>query len=230
MRGSFLLTVCMLTAFSGGTPCQARGAYFCTRRGAVLSYERVFTDTGKLKWHHELTVLKSEAGNDGTLALECSSLFTDSRGKTLNGGAVLYSTQVLPGGDVVADPSEAVASVLRNRLPDGSVSSEPVRSVLPAALSAGTVLPDLEFSVSAIGLTWRVRVTGRKVLRVERLKTPAGVFDCPVVSEHKVEKGPGRNRETTALTWYAEGLGMVRHDTYDKAGRLETSEVLTNIR
>ena len=81
-----------------------------------------------------------------------------------------------------------------------------------------------------MGLTWRVRVTDRKVLRVERLETPAGMFDCPVVSEHKVEKGPGRNRETTALTWYAEGIGMVRHDTYDRSGLLETSEVLTGIR
>ena len=196
----------------------------------MLSYERLYADSGKLKWRHELTILKSFKEKDGTLALECSSLFTDNRGKTLNGGSVLYTTQVLPDGDVVADPAEAMASVLRNRLPDRSVSSVPARSALPATLSAGTVLPDLEFSVSAMGLTWRVRVTDRKVLRVERLETPAGMFDCPVVSEHKVEKGPGRNRETTALTWYAEGIGMVRHDTYDRSGLLETSEVLTGIR
>ena len=50
-----------------------------------------------------------------------------------------------------------------------------------------------------------------------------------MVSEHKVERGLGRNRVTTALTWYARGIGMVRHDTYDKDMVLETSEVLIEI-
>ena len=67
------------------------------------------------------------------------------------------------------------------------------------------------------------------MLRSEVLSTPAGDFDCVVVSEHKVEKGPGRNRVTTALTWYARGTGMVRHDTYDRNMKLETSEVLIGI-
>ena len=220
----------MAAFLSTPSPESATEAYVCTREGAVLSYGRRHADSGKLKWRHELTILKSAVGPDGVVAVECSSLFTDSKGRPLNGGPVLYGAQVLSGGEVCADPSEAMASVLRNRLPDRSVSSVPARSVLPSSLSAGTVLPDLEFSVSAMGLTWRVRVTERKVLRVERVETPAGVFDCPVVSEHKVEKGPGRNRETTALTWYAAGVGMVRHDTYDKSGRIDTSEVLENIR
>ena len=230
MLRTLILSAVMAASLSTPSPESATEAYFCTREGAVLSYGRRHADSGKLKWRHELTILKSAVGPDGVVAVECSSLFTDSKGRPLNGGPVLYGAQVLSGGEVCADPSEAMASVLRNRLPDRSVSSVPARSVLPSSLSAGTVLPDLEFSVSAMGLTWRVRVTERKVLRVERVETPAGVFDCPVVSEHKVEKGPGRNRETTALTWYAAGVGMVRHDTYDKSGRIDTSEVLENIR
>ena len=224
-RAAFLTAALCLVA-----PFFARGAYYCTREGAVLTYERREADSGKLKWKHELSVLRSAAGPDGTLRVECSSLFTGRRGKVLNGGRVLYAAEVLPGGDVCADPSEALKSVLGKYLPGRGISTVPARSVLPAVLLAGEVLPDLQFSVSAMGMTWRVRVTERKVLRFERIVTPAGTFDCPVVSEHKIERGPGRNRETTALTWYAEGVGMVRHDTYDKSGRLLTSEVLKNIR
>ena len=207
-----------------------REAYFCTEEKTVLEYERRYVDSGRLKWHHELSILKSSASPDGTLMLGCSSLFMDSRGKVLNGGEVHFCTEILPDGAVCADPSEALKSVLCNRLPDKVVSSVPARSVLPSELMPDTVLPELEFSVSAVGLVWRVRVSERRVLREERLSTDAGAFDCIVVSEHKVEKGPGRNRETTALTWYARGIGMVRHDTYDKSGRLETSEVLRRIR
>ena len=50
-----------------------------------------------------------------------------------------------------------------------------------------------------------------------------------MVSEHKVEKGMMRNRVTTARTWYARGIGMVRHDTYDRNLKLETTEVLEKI-
>lgn len=138
-RAAFLTAALCLVA-----PFFARGAYYCTREGAVLTYERREADSGKLKWKHELSVLRSAAGPDGTLRVECSSLFTGRRGKVLNGGRVLYAAEVLPGGDVCADPSEALKSVLGNYLPGRGISTVPARSVLPAVLSAGEVLPDLQ--------------------------------------------------------------------------------------
>ena len=56
-----------------------------------------------------------------------------------------------------------------------------------------------------------------------------GKFECIVIRERKVEKGMGRNRHTIADTWYARGVGMVRHDTHDPDLNLLTSEVLTSI-
>ena len=47
--------------------------------------------------------------------------------------------------------------------------------------------------------------------------------------ERKVEKGMGRNRHTVADTWYARGIGMVRHDTYSPELELQTSERLVSI-
>ena len=78
-------------------------------------------------------------------------------------------------------------------------------------------------------MKYRVKVTDRKVLRYETISTPAGTFDCIVISEHKVEKAPVYKRETTALSWYSDGVGYVRHDTYNKNMHLETSEQLYSI-
>ena len=78
-------------------------------------------------------------------------------------------------------------------------------------------------------MTMNVTVTERRVLGTDTLTTPAGTFPCVIVSEHKVEKGMMRNRVTTARTWYARGVGMVRHDTYDRNLKLETTEVLEKI-
>ena len=47
-----------------------------------------------------------------------------------------------------------------------------------------------------------------------------------VVREHKVERGPGHYRNTFADSWYVAGIGYVRHDTYGKNMRLDTTEVL----
>ncbi len=206
-------------------PLCAEGALFCTEEGTVLRYERRYADTGKLKWTHTLSILEVRQAEDG-VQVECSSLFSDSGGRTLNGGPVLYRTAVSASGDVTADPSEAVVSVFRNRFPDGAVKSEPCISVLGSSIAPGDSLPDLGFRVSVAGIRYDVRISDRKVLRFESVATAAGKFDCVVVSEHKVEKAPGYRRETTALTWYAAGVGMVRHDTYDKKLRMETSEVL----
>lgn len=215
-----------LCLFRAVLPLCAEGALFCTGEGTVLRYERRYVDNGKLKWTHTLGILEAHATEDGGVRLKCSSLFSDSRGKTLNGGPVLYSTDVSASGDVSADPSEAVVSVFRNRFPDGAVKSVPCLSVLRSSIAPGDSLPDLSFCVSVAGIRYDVVIDGRRVLRYESLSTGAGEFDCVVVSEHKVEKAPGYRRETTALTWYAEGIGMVRHDTYDEKLRPETSEIL----
>lgn len=53
-RAAFLTAALCLVA-----PFFARGAYYCTREGAVLTYERREADSGKLKWKHELSVLRS---------------------------------------------------------------------------------------------------------------------------------------------------------------------------
>ena len=101
---------------------------------------------------------------------------------------------------------------------------------MPSHLSTRDTLPDVYASVRVFGLTMKITVTERKVLREETITTPAGKFNCMVIRERKVEKGMGRNRHTIADTWYAKGIGMVRHDTYDTDLKLLTSEILTAIR
>lgn len=209
-------------------PLQAVSPYFCDREGTVLHYERRHADSGKLKWTHEMTI--DEVSDSGAgRAISYESEFRRPGGGRMYGGPVALSAVVKEDGSVLVDIAASLASVFRNLLPDRAVSAEPCMTLLPADMSPGDVLPDASCTVGAAFAEYEVSVSARRVLRGEVLVTPAGKFDCIVVSEHKVEKGPGRNRETTALTWYARGTGMVRHDTYDKNMELETSEVLVGI-
>lgn len=203
--------------------------YFCDTEGTVLKYERSYAGSGRLKWRHEMTIREVERMDDGSLEIDYQSEFRRPGGGRMYGGPVALSAVVEADGDVLVDVSASLVSVFRNLLPDRAVSAEPCLTLLPSGMEPGDVLPDAACTVGAAFADYDVTVSSRSVLRRESINTPAGEFDCIVVSEHKVERGPGRNRETTALTWYARGIGMVRHDTYDKNMKLETSEVLTEI-
>lgn len=209
---------------------RAGSPFFCDRAGTVLDYERNYADDGRLKWHHCMTIGEVSGPEGGLRSVDYVSCFTKPSGAVMYGGPVRLCAELLPSGDVKADLSASLASVFRNIFPGRAVSSEPCPSVLPSDMLPGDVLPDASFCVTVAFARYNVTVSDRKVLRRETLSTPAGDFDCIVVSEHKEERGPGRNRVTTALTWYARGIGMVRHDTYGSDLGLETSEILTSVK
>jgi len=204
-------------------------AYFCEQSGTELVYERREADSGELKWIHTMTIGSVSTDSDGVREVSYKSDFKRPDGSQMYGGSVALKAKLLPGGEVLLDASGSVASVFKNIFPDDMVESTPVYSALPSDLQAGDVLPDVQFSVKVAFAFFKVSVSKREALRQESIETPAGSFKCIVVREHKEEHGLGHNRSTTALTWYAKGLGMVRHDTYDKNLKLETSERLLSI-
>ena len=218
------LTLCLSGFF-----LEAQEAFFCDEPGKVLVYERHYVTDGKLKWRHEMEI-ESVSKRSGADLIQYSPSFFKPSGVPMYGGPVELEALVGADGDVQMDLALSLASVFSNYVGESKVDFDPAITVLPSSMKPGDVLKDAEFVVSLLGMKYKVAVTQRSVLRSESLQTPAGDFDCVVVQEHKVEKGPGRNRETTALTWDAKGVGMVRHDTYDKNMILETSEVLTSIR
>tara|TARA_Y100001933_G_scaffold199254_1_gene200175 strand:+ start:11142 stop:11732 length:591 start_codon:yes stop_codon:yes gene_type:complete len=99
---------------------------------------------------------------------------------------------------------------------------------LPNNLSVGQELPDANVSVKmkmggGINMNTYIENINRKVEKQENVTTPAGTFDCYVVySENKTKLITTKQR-----TWLAEGIGMVKQESYNKKGKLMTSMVLT---
>lgn len=208
----------------------AQDAYFCTTEGRELTYVRKYVSDGRVKWTHTLTVGTVSGTSGGGRHIEYTSEFRKAGGGGMYGGPISLYADVDPSGNVDMDISASLSAVFRNIFPKVNVHSEGASTVLPNDMKAGDILPDASCTVHVGALKYVTSVTDRHVLRTETVTTDAGTFDCIVVSEHKVEKGPGRNRVTTAHTWYCRNLGMVRHDTYDKNSILETSEILEKIR
>ena len=203
----------------------AQEPYFCTTPGASLQYERRDADNGKLVWKHTLDVLSSSPSEDGA-EIRCASRFTNERDREI--AVVEYSTFIEDSGNVLTDLNSTVASAIKNFLPKADIEAGFSPTVLPSELTPGMALPDAFSSIKVMGSPFNISVTERSVVRYETLTTPAGTFECVVVTEHKQEKFFLYNRDTVSYTWYARGLGMIRHDTW-KNGRPDTSEILNNL-
>ena len=203
--------------------------YFCTDVGTTLNYVRKYADSGEVKWYHTLTVKYQYNWHSDTITIVTSSEFTDADSKPLIDIPVSQYVRIASDGTLKLSLTNAVVALLHTTLPFGHAKTVESGAVLPANMKPGDILPSAEAEVTILGMKYRVKVTDRKVLRYETISTPAGTFDCIVISEHKVEKAPVYKRETTALSWYSDGVGYVRHDTYNKNMHLETSEQLYSI-
>ena len=202
--------------------------YFCNKANTTLEYTRT-TAEGDVKWYHTMQI--GSIGNNGdTTTVNYTSFIVNHKHKPYYGDEPSKLTAAITQNATTLDVAESVAAVIRTVLPKKTkITATGGESALPSDMAPGDTLPDVYASVKALGLTMRITVTDRQVLKAETIRTPAGEFECIVVRERKVEKGMGRNRHTIADTWYSKGTGMVRHDTYNPDLELLTSEVLTSI-
>lgn len=103
---------------------------------------------------------------------------------------------------------------------------------LPNNLSVGQTLKDAEMNMtmnmSGIKMNLSINMVNRKVEGEESVTTPAGTFDCYVITydtEMKMGlKRIGRNKE-----WIAKGVGLVKSENYNKKGKLISYSELTKI-
>lgn len=104
--------------------------------------------------------------------------------------------------------------------------------VLPNNLSVGQTLPDasvdIKMSMSGINMNIATNTTNREVIGKESITTPAGTFDCYVITyTTEIAMSMGVNQSSSAKEWIAEGVGMVKHEDYNKKGKLTNSSLLT---
>ncbi|MFS4494485.1 hypothetical protein [Maribacter sp. 2308TA10-17] len=102
---------------------------------------------------------------------------------------------------------------------------------LPNDLSVGKDLADANIAVamnmSGIKMNISVDQTNRKVISEESVTTTAGTFDCVVITENTKSKTMGATMEFNSKLWLAEGVGMIKQETYKKNGDLMSKTELT---
>ncbi len=103
----------------------------------------------------------------------------------------------------------------------------------PNDLSVGMELPDanvsMKMSMGGINMKMEMDITARKVEKKETVTTPAGTYDCFVVYSETHSKMMMANQTFPSRVWLAEGVGMVKNESYNKNGKLMNQMVLTGV-
>lgn len=226
---TFLFTATANLMAQGNNAPDKNTPYFCNKANTTLEYTRT-TAEGDVKWYHTMKIGNIKNNGDTTI-INYTSFIVNHKHKPYYGDEPAQLTAAVTQKGTTLNVAESAAAVFRTIFPKKTkITSTGGESTLPSDMAQGDTLTSVYASVKALGLTMKITVIHRQVLKKETIRTPAGEFDCIVIRERKVEKGMGRNRHTIADTWYSKGTGMVRHDTYNPELELQTSEVLTSIR
>lgn len=99
--------------------------------------------------------------------------------------------------------------------------------------AVGTELDDGSMTLkltgdSPINMNMTIYVTDRKIEGKEQLTTPAGTFDCIILTQ-KISTKMIMKTESTSKEWFAPEVGMVRSESYNKKGKLMGFSELTKL-
>jgi hypothetical protein len=135
------------------------------------------------------------------------------------------------GDEIWMDLSNLLNSSMLEGFKDMEFEVENEKMDLPNKPTVGQQLKDGAITMKAMMngtaiMNFRARVYDRKVEKMEKITTSAGTFDCIKITE-TTEVKMGLKRSSPSATWYAVGVGMVKTESYNKKGELESSTVLT---
>ena len=101
--------------------------------------------------------------------------------------------------------------------------------VLKRQAKAGESMPDRSYSLIANMLKNEITISGATYMGEERISTTAGKFDCLKISYLKRTKVLLKSTTHRINEWYAEGIGLVKSESFDMKGKPTGKTLLVKI-
>jgi len=168
-------------------------------------------------------IVKDVNGNAATMFYEMH----DEKGKMITSSE--YGVTCTDDG-VKIDFSSMMSPELLEQYKDMEVEMSGTDLLYPNILSPGKSLPDADVLMTVkmppLNMKMNMNFFNRKVENKESVTTPAGTFDCYVIT-YDTEAKMGFKMTNSNKLWLAEGYGMVKSESYNKKGNLISKSVLT---
>ncbi|WP_405383986.1 hypothetical protein [Maribacter sp. LLG6340-A2] len=200
--------------------------FYPMNEGVSMEYTN-YNKKGKVQGVSTYKVVEatnSAGTTNATMAIDMK----DQKGKDI------YSTTYnlsCSGNMVTLDYESLLPSEMMQQYGDMDIEITGNDIEIPNELSVGQKLNDanvaMKVSMSGINMNMTVDMTNRNVEKKESVTTPAGTYDCFVLFSENRSKMMMANQVYPSRVWLAEGIGMVKQETYKKNGDLMSSTLLT---
>lgn len=226
MKRFFILTI---IAFFG-LSVSAQKAFFPQKAGTKLTYQstdKKGKETGKVKYTvKEIT----GSGTNFEVIYEIESL--DKNDKRVYIDEVKVRQE---GEKIYFDMSNFLnkAAFQQNGEIPATVEVSGNNMEIPVVPVPGMSMPDANCSISMkmgfINMKTTVLLTNRKVDAIEDLTVPAGTFNTFKLSADANSTVLGMKVNSSSKEWYAYGIGIVKTESYDKKGELQSTMQLVEL-
>jgi len=229
MKKALLLFVITFFGMHSLIAQNACSKYYPMTEGSSLKYD-IYNKKGKKDGTTSYTVTEIKNENGRTQS-KLKMTFEDVKGKnTFDSEYGMTCTDKGIKIDYMSLMSSQMLSQYKDMDIEMDITGTDIQ--IPNDLNIGQQLADANVNVSmdmgAMKMNVAVNTVDRTVLAQEKVTTAAGTFDCFVLSETIQSKSMGANINMTSKTWLAEGIGMIKNETYNKKGTLQSKSELAS--
>ena len=229
----------MLLAIVALLACHTMQAqYFCTTQGTELHYVN-YDEAGQSLSNETVTVYNVVKNASGESAQYLAKIVTN---KTKNNTSyTLYNWNY--DGNVTTCQEDLMYGPYIKSDSDPAKYDSKARQAMAEELklkgdnsftikkhdSAGESIPDRTYSLIFNMLKNEINISGAAYMGEEKVSTTAGKFDCIKISYLKRTKIVLKTETVRVTEWYAEGIGLVKSESYNTKGEPDGKTILVKI-
>jgi hypothetical protein len=229
----------MLLAIVALLACHTMQAqYFCTTQGTELYYVN-YDEAGQSLSNETVTVYNVVKNASGESAQYLAKIVTN---KTKNNtsytlynwnydGNVTTCQEDLMYGPYIksdSDPAKYDSKARQAMAEELKLKGDNSFTIKKHA-SAGESIPDRTYSLISNMLKNEINISGAAYMGEEKVSTTAGKFDCIKISYLKRTKIVLKTETVRVTEWYAEGIGLVKSESYNTKGEPDGKTILVKI-
>lgn len=209
----------------GMTALKAQEIFFPTEEGKVLVYKR-YDKKGKEAETMKYTIKNILVEGDN---MEITYLI-ESMDSKKEVGLSEEITLIKKGNVMYFDMgnfiNKAVFQEGGKESSDSQIEIKGNSMEIPVDPKPGTSLPDanveMAMKMGFINLKLSTNIINRRVEAIEDIAVPAGSFQCFKLTGDIIATVMGKKANSSTAEWYAKGVGVVKSETYDKNGKLDS--------
>jgi len=200
--------------------------YYPLVEGTSFQYTS-YDKKGKLEGTSDYKVAHVENSGSETVA-QMTIHLSDNKGKE-----VMESNYKITctGSGIKIDFKSLIPSQMLEQYKEMDIDLSGTDIELPNDLSVGQQLDEanVTMNVKMAGMNMKtiVNMVNRKVEKKENLSTPAGSFECYVIFSENESQIMGMKKTFPSRLWLAEGVGMVKQESYKTNGDVMSTTTLT---